>query len=98
MGSLFLFDIIKKHFEPKVLSLGGFPVKNRLQAIYDWIMSYSFFVRVSSISENAMKSVNLRRISQLNEPQMASTTESQHHNQDDDVNTILQDSFDGFLM
>lgn len=97
MGSLFLFDIIKKHFEPKVLSLGGFPVKNRLQAIHDWIMSYSFFVRVSSISENAMKSVNLRRIAQLNEPQMVSTTESQHHKQDD-VDKILQDSFEDFLI
>lgn len=96
MGSLFLYDIIKKHFEPKVLGLGGFPVKNRLQAIYDWIMSYSFFVRVSSISENAMKSVNLRRIAQLNEPQMVST-ESQHHKQDD-ADTILQESFEGFLM
>lgn len=97
MGSLFLYDIIKKHFEPKVLSLGGFPVKNRLQAIHDWIMSYSCFVRVSSVSENAMKSVNLRRIAQLNEPQMVSVAESQHHN-NDDADTILQDSFEGFLM
>lgn len=97
MGSLFLFDIIKKHFEPKVMSLGGFPVKNRLQAIYDWIMSYSCFVRVSSVSENAMKAVNLRRIAQLNEPQMVSVTESQHH-KNDDADTILQDAFEGFLM
>lgn len=97
MGSLFLYDIIKKHFEPKVLSLGGFPVKNRLQAIHDWIMSYSFFIRVSSVSDHAMKSVNLRRIAQLNEPQMVSIAESQHHNHDD-ADTILQESFEGFLL
>lgn len=42
MGALFLYDIIKKNYEPKVLSLGGFPVKNRLQAIHDWIVSFHF--------------------------------------------------------
>lgn len=96
MGALFLYDIIKKHFEPKLLSLGGFPVKNRLQTINDWISSYNFFVRISLIPENAMKSVNLRRISQLNEPQMVST-ESQHHNQNED-DTALQESFEEFLL
>lgn len=96
MGTLFLFDIIKKHFEPKVLSLGGFPIKNRLQTIHDWIISYNFFARISTISENAMKSVNLRRIPQLNEPQMDSM--ASQHQAKDEVDTILQDSFEGFLL
>lgn len=95
MGALFLHDIIKKHYEPKVLSLSGFPVKNRLQAIHDWILSFDFFVKISSISQNAMKSVNLRRISQLNEPQMVST--EQHHTENE-IDQILEASFEGFLL
>lgn len=98
MGSLFLYDIIKKHFEPKVLSLGGFSVKNRLQAIHDWNVSYGMFVRNSSISENAIKSVNLRRITQLNEPQMVAMESQQQPPAQDAVDTILQDSFEDFLL
>lgn len=96
MGSLFLYDIIKKHYESKVLGLGGFPVKNRLQAIHDWIMSYHFLVRISTVSENAMKSVNLRRIPQLNEPQMVSVEMQQRP--PDETDTVLLNSFDDFLL
>lgn len=93
MGSLFLYDIIKKHYEPKVLSLGGFPVKNRLQDIHDWIMNYfPLFLASSAISEHAIKSVNLRRISQLNEPQMVLSTETQSQT-NDQTDQILIDSF-----
>lgn len=95
MGCLFLHDIIKKHYEPKVLSLGGFPVKNRLQAIYDWFTHYLPF-RLSSVSKNAIKSVNLRRIQQLNEPQMVlSEIQPQTHGQTD---SILSDIFDHFFI
>lgn len=96
MGALFLYDIIKKNYEPKVLSLGGFPVKNRLQAIHDWIVSFHFPFRLSSISENAIQSVNLRRISQLNEPQMVSSEPQQQT--PDKMDPILQDSFENFLL
>lgn len=96
MGTLFLFDIIKKHYEPKVLSLGGFPVKNRLQAIYDWIMYYCPFRIHSSISENAIKSVNLRRILQLNEPQMV--LPDMQPPTSDQADSILLDSFDVLLL
>lgn len=94
MGAFFLYDIIKKHYDPKILGLGGFPVKNRLQTIHDWIVSYHFLVRISKISENAIKSVNLRRIPQLNEPQMVSV-ESQKREEED---SILFDSFENFLL
>lgn len=40
MGTVFLYDITIKHFEANVLTIGGFPIKNRLQAIYDLIVSY----------------------------------------------------------
>lgn len=96
MGAFFLYDIIKKHYEPKVLSLGGFPIKNRLQAIHDWIMSFHFVIRISSISENAIKSVNLRRIPQLNEPQMVSI-ELQQRSQDE-PDSVLMNSFKDFLL
>lgn len=97
MGALFLYDVIKKHYEPKVLSLGGFPVKNRLQAIHDWISSFHFPIRLSSISEHSIKSVNLRRIAQLNEPQMVSA-ESQQHQNANQLDSILLNSFDNFLL
>lgn len=93
MGSLFIHDIIKKHYDPKVLSLGGFPVKNRLQVIYDWII-YSPF-DLTFIAENAIKSVNLRQIQQLNEPQMVLLEQQQTHDQ---MDPILVDSFDNFLI
>lgn len=96
MGSLFLYDIIKKHYEPKVLSLGGFPVKNRLQAIHDWIMNYFPLFLVSSISEHAIKSVNLRRIAQLNEPQMVSLETQPQTN--DQTDPILIGSFEDFSL
>ncbi|XP_031634094.1 uncharacterized protein LOC116347582 [Contarinia nasturtii] len=92
MGSLFIHDIIKKHYDPKVLSLGGFPVKNRLQVIYDWIV-YSNAFDLTSISENAIKSVNLRQIQQMNEPQMPE--KSYTHDQ---MDSILVESFDNFLI
>ncbi|XP_055300952.1 uncharacterized protein LOC129567734 [Sitodiplosis mosellana] len=94
MGCLFLHDIIKKHYEPKVLNLGGFPVKNRLQAIYDWMMNLP--IRKSSISDNAMKSVNLRQIQQLNEPQMISP--EMQSQTSDQMDSILLDSFEDFSM
>lgn len=98
LAAFFLYDIIKKHFEPKVLGLGGFPIKNRLQTIYDWNVSYDFFAHISLISINAMKSVNLRRISQLNEPQMMATETQQQHPQQEDIDTILRESFEDFLL
>lgn len=94
MGCLFLHDIIKKHYEPKVLNLGGFPVKNRLQAIYDWMMHLP--IRKSSISDNAIKSVNLRQIQQLNEPQMVSP--EMQSQTSDQMDSILLDSFEDFSM
>lgn len=96
MGSLFLYDIIKKHYEPKVLSLGGFPVKNRLQAIYDWIMYYFPLFRMSTISEYAIKSVKLLQILQLNEPQMLPI--GSQPQTADQIDSILIDSFDDFLL
>lgn len=41
MGAFFLSDNFHKHFQPEVLQLGGFSIKNRLQVIYDWIVWYS---------------------------------------------------------
>lgn len=99
MGSIFLYDIIKKHYEPKVLSLGGFPVKNRLQAIHDWITSSHFPFHLSEVSENALKSVNLRRIPQLNEPQMAPFESQQQQQQPpNQMDSILSESFDYFVL
>lgn len=94
MGALFLYDIIKKHYEPKVLGLGGFAVKNRLQAIHDWITTSDLPFRLSCISENAIKSVNLRRITQLNEPQMVSAESQQ--SAPEQIDTIFLDSFANF--
>lgn len=94
MGSLFLYDIIKKHYEPKVMNLGGFTVKNRLQAVYDWMMHLP--IRKSSISDNAIKSVNLRQIQQLNEPQMVSP--EMQPQTSDQMDSILLNSFEDFLI
>lgn len=40
MAAIFLQDNFNQHYEPKVLQLGGMPIKNRLQILYDWIVFY----------------------------------------------------------
>lgn len=105
MGALFLYDIIRKHYEPKVLNLGGFPVKNRLQAIYDWIESYHFLFHISTIPGNALNAVHLRRIPQMNEPQMVLTEPADPHKPTESrpklpvvMDSILLGSFEDFVL
>lgn len=117
MGTFFLYDNFHRHFEPKVVQVGGFAIKNRLQLIYDWIAWYSNIFSFHEchgkcsvnltilplfliydhhfFTDYAIKSVNLRRLPLLNEPQMITT-----ERKDSETNqscSILMQSFEDFF-
>lgn len=48
MAALFLQDNFKLHYEARVLQLGGVPIKNRLQIVYDFIVFCQTIFRFGS--------------------------------------------------
>lgn len=79
-----------------MVTLGGLSVITRLQAVYDWINHYVQFHPHSAIFENAKNIVHLRKIAQLNEPQMIYT--DMRSSASDQTDSILMDSFTEFLL